>query len=576
MAGFARLGFTIEALRVADDEPRGPDETALGEFRRRLDAAVSEFRPDVMLAAAWSDLVGDAFAKARADGIATVLALRDLDIRHPKPFAESDAVLVPSQYLADYYGEAFETRCTVLPTPLDPGAIGAVESVGAGYLVFIDPTAGHGAFVFARIADELGRTRPDVPLLVVEGEADEAALAACGLDLRARGNVHLMPPPPDRHRLWSVARIALFPALGWADRSATVAEALANGVPVIGSDQAGIPEALGGSGVVLPIPERLTSATRMLPKAEEIALWVEAILRLWDDARHHAEHRRRALTEASRWTPKVLGPRYLAFFEGVKGARRKTIEEVGKFDESSETSVMKSPPVSSRRAKSVVLVPHLIGIEWECEQGLQQLERAGVRVVRLGGSSAVDLARCILASDALHDGSESLLFIDADIGFEPRDALRLLARPEPVVAGIYVKKSQRELASLFAEGIDEVVFGRTADGLYPLLYAATGFLRIRAEVLRRMIDGLDLPLCNARWGRGLWPFFQPLTVPLDDAQMHYLAEDWAFSHRLGQIGVTPLADTSIRLWHYGRQGYGWEDAGADVTRYPSYIYRVEQ
>ena len=82
-------------------------------------------------------------------------------------------------------------------------------------------------------------------------------------------------------------------------------------------------------------------------------------------------------------------------------------------------------------------------------------------------------------------------------------------------------------------------------GLYPLKYAATGFLRIRAEVLRPMIHELALPLCDLRWGSGEWPFFQPVIVP-DPAGYHYLGEDWAFSYRLGQIGVTPLADTSIR------------------------------
>ena len=107
----------------------------------------------------------------------------------------------------------------------------------------------------------------------------------------------------------------------------------------------------------------------------------------------------------------------------------------------------------------MVLVPHLNGIEWECERSLRALEAARVRVVRSEGSSQVDVARNTLASDALHDGAEALMFIDADIGFDPADALRLLARPEPVLAGIYAKKGRRELASRFADGIDEVVFG---------------------------------------------------------------------------------------------------------------------
>ena len=63
----------------------------------------------------------------------------------------------------------------------------------------------------------------------------------------------------------------------------------------------------------------------------------------------------------------------------------------------------------------------------------------GVKVVRRGGSSAIDAARNVLMSDALHDGYESMMFIDADVGFDPRDVFRLLARPEPVLCGVYAE-----------------------------------------------------------------------------------------------------------------------------------------
>ncbi len=226
------------------------------------------------------------------------------------------------------------------------------------------------------------------------------------------------------------------------------------------------------------------------------------------------------------------------------------------------------------RCQSVVMVPHMNGIEWECEQALRQLEGAGVRVLRRGGCSAIDVARNELLSEALHDGAERMLFVDSDVGFDPADAIRLLARPEPVVAGIYAKKGMRELASIFADGVKEVLFGPDAVGPYPLKYAATGFLRIRSTALRQMIADLKLPLCNTHWGRGVWPFFQPMIVPHGPEKWHYLAEDWAFSHRLAQIGVTPVADTTIRLWHWGRYSYGWEDAGSTVARYRSYSYNL--
>ena len=165
----------------------------------------------------------------------------------------------------------------------------------------------------------------------------------------------------------------------------------------------------------------------------------------------------------------------------------------------------------------------------------------------------------MLLTQALKSGFDRFLFIDSDIGFDPADALRLLARPEPVVVGVYMKKNDRDYSGVFAQGVTRVVFGPAAPGLYPMLYASAGFLRIRAEVLSKMIEELKLPECH--WGsiKGIYPFFQPLFVPDGRGGTRYLTEDYSFSHRLHQIGITPMADTSIRLFHYGKYGFNYED-----------------
>ncbi len=222
--------------------------------------------------------------------------------------------------------------------------------------------------------------------------------------------------------------------------------------------------------------------------------------------------------------------------------------------------------------KAVVLVPHLNGIEEECDDKLRQLATKGIKVTRRRGCSAIDVARNEMLSDALHDGYEEILFIDADVSFRPDDAIKLIERPELVISGVYAKKSRREFASTFAPEIKEVVFGPKAPESYPLLYSAAGFLRIKAEAARRMIEELKLPKCNTQWGRGVWPFFMPLIIP-KGAGLHYLPEDWAFSHRLREIGITPLADTSFRLYHWGLYGFTWEEAGNSQQRFESYTHR---
>ena len=82
-------------------------------------------------------------------------------------------------------------------------------------------------------------------------------------------------------------------------------------------------------------------------------------------------------------------------------------------------------------------MPYYSVIEKECEEGLRALVKAGVAL-----ESVLVIGHRLVAqrdvSHAFRTGHDQFLFIDADIGFDPGDALRLLARPEPVVAGIYV------------------------------------------------------------------------------------------------------------------------------------------
>jgi hypothetical protein len=74
---------------------------------------------------------------------------------------------------------------------------------------------------------------------------------------------------------------------------------------------------LGHGGIVLPLPERLTPASELLPSAEEVEPWVAAIIRLWDDGAWYEDWSTRAKGRARHWHPDRLLPRYAEFFERV-------------------------------------------------------------------------------------------------------------------------------------------------------------------------------------------------------------------------------------------------------------------
>ena len=186
------------------------------------------------------------------------------------------------------------------------------------YVTFVNPALCKGAYPFVRIAQELGRRRPDIPLLVVESRATRMTLGACGLRPSDHPHIQIMPVTTDPRRFWRLTKVLLMPSLWWENQPLVAVEAMINGIPVIGSDRGGIPETLGDGGIALSLPERLTPLTQILPTAEEVEPWVEAIIRLWDDPAWYQEQSARGSEQAQRWHPDRLRPLYAEFFGKVR------------------------------------------------------------------------------------------------------------------------------------------------------------------------------------------------------------------------------------------------------------------
>ena len=101
----------------------------------------------------------------------------------------------------------------------------------------------------------------------------------------------------------------------WRESLGRVAvEAMANGIPVLASDRGALPETLGDAGFVFTIPERCTPSSGVVPTAQEVAPWVAAIERIWDDPVLEARQHALAKVEARRWDSKRVSQQYADFF----------------------------------------------------------------------------------------------------------------------------------------------------------------------------------------------------------------------------------------------------------------------
>lgn len=202
---------------------------------------------------------------------------------------QADAVVGVSEYVAKYAREHGGLDAVHVPISLmEPGEPPVLGKWDNPYVVIGNPCAVKGIAIFL----ELARRMPEVAFAAAPGWGTTAEDRAA---LEALPNVRLIGPYDDIDELFGQTRVLLVPSL-WAEaRSRIVVEALLRGVPVLGADSGGIPEAMCGVDYLLPVKtiERYRPAVdeHMVPVAEvpeqDVGPWEQALRRLVTDREHY-------------------------------------------------------------------------------------------------------------------------------------------------------------------------------------------------------------------------------------------------------------------------------------------------
>lgn len=169
------------------------------------------------------------------------------------------------------------------------------------------------------------------------------------------------------------------------------------------------------------------------------------------------------------------------------------------------------------------------------------------------------------------------LQIDADIVFDPRDAMKIVDRCRngyPVISAAYAIRDGKSIASRIRPG-ETVEFHAGAEPV-AIDYAATGFLAIHRSVIDTLIK--ELPICHADKPWSFWPLFQTQIEHLPNGNAEFLSEDWFFSKLCRDAGIPVYLDPSIRLKHLGMYPYELEDAVTPTTKqhYDSITIREQE
>jgi glycosyltransferase involved in cell wall biosynthesis len=306
---YSHAGVGVTIYRPTASKNRRDEPAVFVDLFERVQ---EKFHADLLLTYGSDVTALRTIAAAKRNGLPVVFWLHNLAYHSAEPFQGVDRIVVPSRFAQEHYRKTLKLDCTPIPGPWKWERV-RCEQVQGRYVTFVNPQPYKGVFFFARIAHELGRRRPDIPFLVVEGRAKANLLNSAGLNLGG-GNVFVMANTPDPRDFFQVSKLVVMPSLVQESFPRVPVEAFINGIPVLASTRGGLPETLAEAGLLFDVPEKYTPASRGLPTAEEVEPWLTTIMRLWDDSSAYEEESRKCRVAAEAWLPERLLPRFEELF----------------------------------------------------------------------------------------------------------------------------------------------------------------------------------------------------------------------------------------------------------------------
>lgn len=226
-------------------------------------------------------------------------------------FPDCDVVFTNSRALCDFYAQKSEGEVVIRPFGImidKERNICPPESRNPRYITYVNPVPNKGLSIFVKLANAFKEKYPDSPyrFLAVKNRSnyDEAMKSLINPDgtpyltnenIKDKlSNFDVAEPTFDMKAVYGLTKVLLAPSLVFEAWGMVATEANFNGIPVIGHDHGGIPEAMGrqiiiaedGSrtvddshlgGILIEPPRRLLLQQNSVPTDEEIAPYLAAL-----------------------------------------------------------------------------------------------------------------------------------------------------------------------------------------------------------------------------------------------------------------------------------------------------------
>lgn len=208
-----------------------------------------------------------------------------------------------------------------------------------------------------------------------------------------------------------------------------------------------------------------------------------------------------------------------------------------------------------------------VPFESSCYNLKKELDIAGLThdFLRISNESLITRARDVIAADFLNATDfQCLLFIDADIEFEPADVAHvwnLCLDGADVAAGHYRHKNPDARREAWVDGKLRPIAEFSKP--FAVDYAGTGFMCIKRGTFER------LKQANPKWRyeegfpgadrkqevRECWAFFQDPIATCGDLGRFHLSEDYFFCQEVRKLGMKVIMHPGVQLKHWGQYPY---------------------
>jgi len=159
--------------------------------------------------------------------------------------------------------------------------------------------------------------------------------------------------------------------------------------------------------------------------------------------------------------------------------------------------------------------------------------------------SLIQRARNSLFRLALTGGYDDLFFIDSDCEWQAEWIFRLLERPEPIVGGALVKKSEKE--GYTVKLLDRELKYSQDGKLIEVDGVGTGFMKINRFALEKLWDMSDKYMSEGEEHRMV------CDIKVENGDL--ISEDYILCNKWKSLGYKVWLDPTITLNHIGTKKY---------------------